>query len=151
MNIVERAPPTISTGAKERIVQAFRARTPRSAALHARALDLLPGGVNRNIVHHDPHPVFVQSGQGAWLLDEDGNRYLSYDELARSSQALGALNALPLELQAMQTNATTPVIYALGALTTALSLVVIGLSLTALWWLGARQAGRASDAGKGMV
>ena len=76
---------------------------------------------------------------------------LSYDELARSSQALGALNTLPLELQAMQTNATTPVIYALGTLTTALSLVVIGTSLSVLWWLRARQARKGSDAGKGMV
>ena len=76
---------------------------------------------------------------------------LSYDELARSSQALGALNTLPLELQAMQTNATTPVIYALGTLTTALSLVVIGTSLGVLYWLRARQASKGSDAGKGMV
>ena len=67
---------------------------------------------------------------------------LSYDELARSSQALGALNTLPLELQAMQTNATTPVIYALGTLTTALSLVVIGTSLSVLYWLRARQASK---------
>jgi putative spermidine/putrescine transport system permease protein len=50
---------------------------------------------------------------------------LSYDEIARTSQAIGALNTLPLELQALQTNATTPVIYALGTLTTALSLGVI--------------------------
>jgi putative spermidine/putrescine transport system permease protein len=50
---------------------------------------------------------------------------LSYDEIARTSQSVGALNTLPLELQAMQTNATTPVIYALGTLTTALSLLVI--------------------------
>ena len=50
---------------------------------------------------------------------------LSYDEIARTSQAVGALNTLPLELQALQTNATTPVIYALGTLTTALSLGVI--------------------------
>ena len=76
---------------------------------------------------------------------------LSYDELARSSQALGALNTLPLELQAMKTNATTPVIYALGTLTTALSLVVIGTSLAVLYWLRARQARKGSDAGKGMV
>ena len=76
MNIVERAPRTVSAGAKQSIVQAYRARTPRSIALHARALDVLPGGVNRNIVHYDPHPVFVQSGQGAYLFDEDGNRYL---------------------------------------------------------------------------
>ena len=68
-----------------------------------------------------------------------------------SSQALGALNTLPLELQAMQTNATTPVIYALGTLTTALSLAVIGISLGVLYWLRARQATKGSDAGKGMV
>ena len=76
---------------------------------------------------------------------------LSYDELARSSQALGALNTLPLELQAMQTNATTPVIYALGTLTTGLSFLVIGTSLTAVLILRRRQARRGSDAGKGLV
>jgi putative spermidine/putrescine transport system permease protein len=50
---------------------------------------------------------------------------LSYDEVARTSQSAGSLNTLPLELQAMQTNATTPIIYTLGTLTTALSLGVI--------------------------
>jgi putative spermidine/putrescine transport system permease protein len=50
---------------------------------------------------------------------------LSYDEIARTSQAVGALNTLPLELQALQTNATTPVVYALGTSTTVLSLGVI--------------------------
>jgi putative spermidine/putrescine transport system permease protein len=76
---------------------------------------------------------------------------LSYDELARSSQAMGALNTLPLELQAMQSNATTPVIYALGTLTTGLSFLVIGTSLSAVLILHARQAKRGSDAGKGTV
>lgn len=41
--------------------------------------------------------------------------------------------------------------YALGTLTMALSLIVIGLSLTALCWLRPRQASRGSDAAKGMV
>src|ERR1700676_5421984 len=54
---------------------------------------------------------------------------LSYDEIARTSQSVGALNTLPLELEAMQTNATTPVIYALGAMTTGLSLLVIASAL----------------------
>jgi putative spermidine/putrescine transport system permease protein len=54
---------------------------------------------------------------------------LSYDEIARTSQSVGALNTLPLELEAMQTNATTPVIYALGAMTTGLSLLVIAFAL----------------------
>ena len=76
---------------------------------------------------------------------------LSYDELARSSQAMGALNTLPLELQAMQTNATTPVIYALGTMTTALSLTVIGICLGTVLLLQRRQAKKGSDAGKGTV
>ena len=75
---------------------------------------------------------------------------LSYDELARSSQSLGALNTLPLELQAMQTNATTPVIYALGTLTTALSFSVIATCVVAVLVIQRRRARHGSDAGKGV-
>ena len=75
---------------------------------------------------------------------------LSYDELARTSQSGGALNTLPLELQAMQTNATTPVIYALGTLTTALSVAVISICLIAALALQWRRARLGSDAGKGV-
>lgn len=76
---------------------------------------------------------------------------LSYDEIARTSQSVGALNTLPLELQAMQTNVTTPVIYALGAYTTALSLLVIAVSLGLVLLFRWRQRRFGSDAGKGMV
>lgn len=76
---------------------------------------------------------------------------LSYDEIARTSQSVGALNTLPMELQAMQTNVTTPVIYALGAYTTALSLVVIGVSLLLVLAFRWRQKRFGSDADKGMV
>jgi putative spermidine/putrescine transport system permease protein len=75
---------------------------------------------------------------------------LSYDELARTSQSVGALNTLPLELQAMQTNATTPVIYALGTLTTALSVAVISICLITVLVLQWRRARHGSDAGKGV-
>jgi putative spermidine/putrescine transport system permease protein len=75
---------------------------------------------------------------------------LSYDELARTSQSVGALNTLPLELQAMQTNATTPVIYALGTLTTALSIAVISICLVTALLLQWRRARHGSDAGKGV-
>ena len=54
---------------------------------------------------------------------------LSYDELARSSQAIGGLNTLPLELRGLTTTVTDPTIYALGTLTTGISFAVIGLSL----------------------
>ncbi|MFP4125478.1 MAG: ABC transporter permease [Alphaproteobacteria bacterium] len=67
---------------------------------------------------------------------------LSYDELARTSQAVGYENTLPLELQAMQANATTPVIYALGTLTTGLSFLVIVTTIGAVLWLRRRRARR---------
>ena len=75
---------------------------------------------------------------------------LSYDELARTSQASGSLNTLPLELQALQTNASTPNIYALGTLTTALSFSVIAIALTVFLILQRRRARLGSDAGKGV-
>jgi putative spermidine/putrescine transport system permease protein len=65
---------------------------------------------------------------------------LSYDELARSSQALGSVNTLPLELRGLTTTVTNPSIYALGAVTTGVSFLVIGLSL-ALFWALRRKTG----------
>jgi putative spermidine/putrescine transport system permease protein len=57
---------------------------------------------------------------------------LSWDELARSSQVMGDLNTLPLELQGLTTTVTTPVIYALGTVTTVVSFLVMGLTLAAV-------------------
>ncbi len=50
---------------------------------------------------------------------------LSWDELARSSQVIGSVNTLPLDLQGMTTTVTKPDIYALGTLTTAVSFFFI--------------------------
>jgi putative spermidine/putrescine transport system permease protein len=76
---------------------------------------------------------------------------LSYDELARSSQAIGDVNTLPLELQGLTTTVTTPEIYALGTVTTAVSFLVIAVALALILAARRRQARRGSDAGKGMV
>jgi glutamate-1-semialdehyde 2,1-aminomutase len=53
----------------------------QSESLFARAKELLPGGVNSPVrafrgVGGDP--VFFKSGQGAWLTDVDGNRYIDF-------------------------------------------------------------------------
>lgn len=53
---------------------------------------------------------------------------LSWDEIARTSQAIGDVNTLPLELQGLTTTVTNPAIYALGTVTTLISFVVIGLT-----------------------
>ncbi len=54
---------------------------------------------------------------------------LSWDEISRTSQAIGDVNTLPLELQGLTTTVTTPAIYALGTLTTVVSFVVMGLAI----------------------
>ncbi|RUP12643.1 MAG: ABC transporter permease, partial [Methylobacterium sp.] len=68
---------------------------------------------------------------------------LSFDELARTSQAIGGRNTLPLELQGLTTTVTTPEIYALGTMTTAVSALVIGTALGLTLWLQKRRARRA--------
>lgn len=67
---------------------------------------------------------------------------LSWDEIARSSQAIGDLNTLPLELQGLTTTVTTPAIYALGTVTTLVSLLVIVLAMLAAAVLGRRSRRR---------
>lgn len=76
---------------------------------------------------------------------------LSYDEFARTLLTSGSRNTLPLEIYGMTTNVTTPVLYALGTLTTGFSLLVIGTFIAVTTYLARKRARAASDAGKGMV
>lgn len=75
---------------------------------------------------------------------------LSWDEIARTSQAIGGPNTLPLELQGLTTTVTTPAIYALGTLTTGISFLVIGATLGLGLLLRRRRMRGTSDAGKGI-
>jgi putative spermidine/putrescine transport system permease protein len=65
---------------------------------------------------------------------------LSYDEFARTLLTAGSDNTLPLEIFGMTTSVTTPVLYALGTLTTAFSFVVILCSLVVVRLLAAGRA-----------
>ena len=76
---------------------------------------------------------------------------LSFDEFARTLMAAGVNNTLPLEIFGMTTNATTPVLYALGTVTTAVSFLIIGLSLAIISVIQRRRLRHGSDAGRGMV
>ncbi|WP_234193107.1 ABC transporter permease [Pseudacidovorax sp. NFM-22] len=64
---------------------------------------------------------------------------LSWDEIARTSQAVGDVNTLPLELQGLTSTVTTPAIYALGTVTTVVSLGVMGLTVGLALLLRRRQ------------
>lgn len=60
---------------------------------------------------------------------------LSWDEIARTSQAIGDVNTLPLELQGLTATVTTPAIYALGTVTTVVSFAVMGVTVGLAMWL----------------
>jgi len=65
---------------------------------------------------------------------------LSYDEFARTLMTSGTYNTLPLEIYGMTTNVTTPVLYALGTVTTLFSFTIILVALGIMTMLGRRQA-----------
>ena len=76
---------------------------------------------------------------------------LSFDEFARSLLSIGSKNTLPLEIFGMTTTVTTPTLYALGTLTTAVSFLIIGISFSTIAFLERRRRRHGSDAGQGMV
>ncbi|CAN7628859.1 ABC transporter permease [Agrobacterium tumefaciens] len=65
---------------------------------------------------------------------------LSYDEFARTLMTSGTYNTLPLEIYGMTTNVTTPVLYALGAVTTLFSFLVIAATLGLIVTLNRRHS-----------
>jgi len=74
----------------------------RSRALFDEAVDLLPGGVDspvRAFRAVGGQPLFIERGEGAYLIDADGNRYIDY-VLSWGPLLLG--HAHPLVVQALQ-------------------------------------------------
>ena len=105
------------------------------------------GATNWQTIRHVVLPIIAPSLIGVALFGFT----LSYDEFARTLLTAGSYNTLPLEIYGMTTNVTTPVIFALGTLTTIFSLVVIGVFLLTADILNRRRASAGSDAGKGLV
>jgi putative spermidine/putrescine transport system permease protein len=76
---------------------------------------------------------------------------LSYDEFARTLLTSGSRNTLPLEIYGMTTNVTSPVLYALGTLTTLFSLMIIAVFIGIVLLSNRRRASKGNDAGNGML
>jgi putative spermidine/putrescine transport system permease protein len=68
---------------------------------------------------------------------------LSYDEYARTTLTIGTRNTLPLEIYALISSATSPTLFAIGTLTTAISFLAIMISLLVVLRLQ-RRRGRAN-------
>jgi glutamate-1-semialdehyde 2,1-aminomutase len=61
--------------ALQNAVTRFQELHPESRRLHELALESLPGGNTRTLLHTAPFPVFMRKGEGSQLWDEDGNKY----------------------------------------------------------------------------
>jgi putative spermidine/putrescine transport system permease protein len=60
---------------------------------------------------------------------------LSYDEFPRSWLTVGSRNTLPIEIWTMTTNVTSPALYALGTVTTAISFAAIALAIGSIAYI----------------
>ncbi len=56
----------------------YRARTPGSAALYARACRVLPAGLTHDSRAAAPYPIYVARAAGPRKWDVDGNEYVDY-------------------------------------------------------------------------
>ena len=109
----------------------------------ARDLGATPWQTFRHVVL----PIILPSVVGIGLFGFT----LSWDEIARSSQTIGEVNTLPLELEGLTTTVTKPDIYALGTVTSAVSFGVILLAVLGITWLQRRAKRAGSDAGGAMM
>jgi glutamate-1-semialdehyde 2,1-aminomutase len=83
----------------DRELAEYRARTPRSAALHARALESMPLGVASSFQTYEPYPLFMTDGRGSRIWDADGNEYIDFD---MAFGVLAAGHSHPILAEALQ-------------------------------------------------
>ena len=62
----------------EREIERYIARTPKSRALQKEAESVLPGGSSRGTAYFAPYPFFADKGEGHYVHDVDGHRYLDF-------------------------------------------------------------------------
>ena len=77
------APPTAARrnrtldDALEEARATYVARRPKSKAQHEAARNVMPGGNTRTVLYYGPFPICAAKGEGAFLTDIDGHRYLN--------------------------------------------------------------------------
>ena len=68
----------MTTDALQREIDRYVAGRPRSKDLQREASRYLPGGSSRGTAYFDPYPHFIDRGEGHYVYDVDGNRYLDF-------------------------------------------------------------------------
>jgi glutamate-1-semialdehyde 2,1-aminomutase len=82
----------LTTDARATIEQAYLVRTPRSALAMEEARRYMVRGLTRGWGYHRPYPIVGERGEGPYLIDLDGNRYV---DLANNGLSLIHGHAFP--------------------------------------------------------
>ena len=85
------------------IEELYRAKTAKSAAIAARAERVMPGGDTRSVQQYRPYPLTISRGEGPYLFDVDGNRYI---DLLGNYTSLVHGNAYPPIIEAIRQQAS---------------------------------------------
>ncbi len=89
----------IAADARARLEAAYERRTPRSAAAMAQARRYMVRGITRGWGYHRPYPLVATRGDGPYLIDLDGNRYV---DLANNGLSLIHGHAFPPVVEALK-------------------------------------------------
>jgi glutamate-1-semialdehyde 2,1-aminomutase len=74
-------PPTANIDIAAALAEAqaeYRARNPKSLAQYEEACAAMPGGNTRSAIFVEPFPLAMARGEGAYLWDLDGHRYVDF-------------------------------------------------------------------------
>src|SRR5271163_3750165 len=80
------------------IEENYRGATEKSAALAKRAERVMPGGDTRTTTYYRPYPLTIKRGEGPFLWDVDGNKYV---DLLGNYTSLVHGNAYPPVVEAV--------------------------------------------------
>jgi hypothetical protein len=80
------------------IEENYRGATEKSAQLAKRAERVMPGGDTRTTTYYRPYPLTIKRGEGPFLWDVDGNKYV---DLLGNYTSLVHGNAYPPVVEAV--------------------------------------------------
>ncbi len=67
-----------ATSANHPIFEQYLAKTPGSARLYRRAVNVFPGGVTHDTRYLQPHPLYIDRAAGSRKWDVDNHEYVDY-------------------------------------------------------------------------
>jgi glutamate-1-semialdehyde 2,1-aminomutase len=68
----------VKRSAMENYLSYFETKCQKSKPIIERAKNFIPGGVQHNLAFNYPFPLVFTKAEGAYLYDEDGNRYIDF-------------------------------------------------------------------------